>query len=81
MRADLGLLRLPARALRSPAYALQLAGDTARAARAALGMLRLARPVHPVNAPLSPSATWLGRRARSRTCSASGPPSTRPSTT
>jgi diacylglycerol O-acyltransferase len=54
MRADLGLLRLPARALRSPAYAVQLAGDTARAARAALGMLRPARPVHPVNAPLSP---------------------------
>jgi WS/DGAT/MGAT family acyltransferase len=53
LRADLGLLRLPARALRSPAYALRLAGDGAQAARAALGMLRPARPVHPVNAPLS----------------------------
>ena len=54
VRADLGLLRLPARALRSPAYAMHLMGDGARAARAAIGMLRPARPVHPVNAPLSP---------------------------
>ena len=54
VRADLGLLRLPARALRSPAYAMRLAEDGARAARAALGMLRPARPVHPVNADLSP---------------------------
>jgi diacylglycerol O-acyltransferase / wax synthase len=53
-RADLGLLRLPARALRSPRYALRLATDAAAAASAAAGMLRPARPVHPVNAPLSP---------------------------
>jgi diacylglycerol O-acyltransferase / wax synthase len=54
VRADLGLLRLPARALRSPAYALRLAENAARAARAGLGMLRPATPVRPVNAPLSP---------------------------
>ena len=54
VRADLGLLRLPARALRSPAYALRLAENGARAARAGLGMLRPATPVRPVNAPLSP---------------------------
>jgi WS/DGAT/MGAT family acyltransferase len=54
VRADLGLLRLPARALRSPAYALRLAENGARAARAGLGMLRPATPVPPVNAPLSP---------------------------
>src|SRR5215207_4672620 len=54
MRADLGLLRLPARALRSPAYALRLAENAARAARAGIGMLRPATPVRPVNAPLSP---------------------------
>ena len=62
-RADLGLLRLPARALRSPAYALRLAQDGARAARAGLGMLRPATPVSPVNAPLSPfrhlARTWV----------------------
>jgi diacylglycerol O-acyltransferase len=53
IRVDLGLLRLPARALRSPVYAMRLAEDGARAARAALGMLRPARPVHPVNAEIS----------------------------
>jgi len=53
-RADLGLMRLPAHALRSPRYALRLAGDAAAAAAAAARMLRPARPVHPVNAPLSP---------------------------
>ena len=37
--ADLGLLRLPARALRSPAYAMHLAGSGARAA-CGIGMLR-----------------------------------------
>ena len=54
VRADLGLLRLPARALRSPAYAVRLAENGLRAARAGLGMLRPARPVPPVNASLSP---------------------------
>ena len=57
VRADLGLLRLPARALRSPAYALRLAENGARAARAGLGMLRPATPVRPVNAPLSSAET------------------------
>jgi WS/DGAT/MGAT family acyltransferase len=62
VRADLGLLRLPARALRSPAYALRLAEDGLRAARAGVGMLRPATPRSPVNAPLSPfrhlAAAW-----------------------
>jgi WS/DGAT/MGAT family acyltransferase len=62
LRADLGLLRLPARALRSPAYARRFAADGVRAARAGLGMLRLARPVHPVNAPLSPLRHLAGAR-------------------
>jgi len=53
-RADVGLMRLPAHALRSPRYALRLAGDAAVAAGAAARMLRPARPVHPVNGPLSP---------------------------
>lgn len=62
LRADIGLLRLPARALRSPSYALRLAEDAGRAARAGLGMLRPARPVAPVNAPLSPFRHLAGTR-------------------
>lgn len=62
VRADLSLLRLPARALRSPSYALRLAEDAARAARAGLGMLRPATPVRPVNAPLSPFRHLAGTR-------------------
>jgi WS/DGAT/MGAT family acyltransferase len=60
--ADLGLLRLPARALRSPSYAVRLAADAARAARAGLGMLRPATPVRPVNGPLSPFRHLAGAR-------------------
>lgn len=62
VRADLGLLRLPARALRSPAYALRLAENGFRAARAGVGMLRPATPVHPVNAQLSPFRHLAGAR-------------------
>ena len=80
VRADLGLLRLPARALRSPAYALHLAG-TEPARRVRRSGCCPARPVHPVNAPLSPFRHLAGTPARSRTCSASRPRSTRPSTT
>ena len=51
---DAGLLRLPLRAARSPVKALRVANQGLRMARATADLLRPARPVELLNAPISP---------------------------
>jgi WS/DGAT/MGAT family acyltransferase len=54
IRGDFELLRVPARVARSPLHAVGVAKKGVSAARAAASVLRPARPIPPLNAPISP---------------------------